>query len=210
MDKQTIGLSFRSKSARLAVVMAATLSVALGSVVEQVTLEQMLKNSQLVFEGTVIGISPHLNPSSSEIETDIAFRVSDVIKGSFSEPVIVLTFSGGTVGTITQRIGDMRMPHYGEHGVYFVESLARKQVHPLYGWDQGHFLVKTNDSGVGIVTTLNSRPVLSLQTAKKNPPTGFSSRIAIGVQIADEATDARALSIEQFKYNLRQIAARLQ
>jgi hypothetical protein len=210
MDKQTIGLSFRGKSARLAAVMAATLSVALGSVVEQVTVEQMLKNSQLVFEGTVIGISPHLNPSSSEIETDIAFRVSAVIKGSFSEPVIVLTFSGGTVGTITQRIGDMHMPAYGEHGVYFVESLARKQVHPLYGWDQGHFLVKRNDSGVDIVTTLNSRPVLSLQTAKQDAAKGFSNRIAIGVQIANEATDARALSIEQFKYNLRQIAARLQ
>jgi hypothetical protein len=210
MDQESIRLSFRVKSVLLAAAMAAAFNVAPASVVEQVTLEQMLRNSQLVFEGTAIGITPHLNLSASEIETDIAFRVTDIIKGSFSEPVIVLSFSGGTVGTLTQRVGDMHMPEYGERGVYFVESLQRRQVHPLYGWDQGHFLVKTNDSGIDIVTTRNGGPVLSLQTAKANQATGFSSRVAIGVQVANGPTDPRTITIGQFKSDLRQIAARLQ
>ena len=38
-------------------------------------------------------------------------------------------------------ITDMRMPEIGESGIYFIETLGQQQVHPLIGWQQGHYRV---------------------------------------------------------------------
>jgi len=51
---------------------------------------------------------------------------------------------GGRIGELTLEVSDMRMPEVGERGIYFVETLNEQQIHPLFGWQQGHYLVITN------------------------------------------------------------------
>ena len=59
-------------------------------------------------------------------------------------------------------ISDMKVPQVGERGIYFVESLERSQVHPLYGWSQGHFIVEMDDTGADRVMTTRKQPVTGL------------------------------------------------
>ena len=41
-------------------------------------------------------------------------------------------------------VADMQMPEIGELGIYFVETLSEQQIHPLFGWQQGHYLIIIN------------------------------------------------------------------
>jgi len=199
---------FGVRPAALIVLVASMVLAAFGSIVEQVTIEQMLKNSELVFEGTVIGINPQRSGPYSRIETQITFRVNDIVKGSFNEPAITLTFLGGTIGPVVQTVADMHMPGYGERGVYFVESLQRKQVHPLYGWEQGHFIVQTAGNGSQIVTSRTGAAVVALQTGSSRV-SEFSNGVAVGVQLAGNSAGSQAMTVGRFKQELRQLAARL-
>jgi hypothetical protein len=73
-----------------------------------------------------------------------------------------LRFLGGTVGNKTMAICDMKFPQPGERGIYFVASLERMQVHPLYGWSQGHFLLWPDETGTDRVMTSSEQPVTEI------------------------------------------------
>ena len=78
------------------------------------------------------------NANETSIHTYVTFRVVDVIKGTHNRPEIILRFLGGTVVEISLDVSESTLPEFGQKGVYFVESLDRFQVNPLYGMDQGH------------------------------------------------------------------------
>jgi len=124
-----------------------TVSCASASVVQRVSLPQVVQGSQLVFEGKVISKQVRI-ASNSRPFTYFTFQVLDVIKGAYAAPTIELGYMGGpTPDGLVMQISDMRMPKVGEHGIYFVESINRQQVHPLYGWQQGHYLVVMPQAG---------------------------------------------------------------
>lgn len=129
--------------------------------VREVSLNEMLKQSQFVFEGTVTAIETKEN-SQKRIHTYITFQIKDIIKGKYHTNTITLRFVGGTVGDISMAVSDMQLPQEGEHGIYFVESLDRFQVNPLYGWSQGHFFVELDDSGIGRVMTNKRLPITAV------------------------------------------------
>jgi hypothetical protein len=185
-------------------------TTASASSVQQVTIEQMLKNSELVFEATVTGVNAHFENPGNHIATDVTFQVIEVIKGNLSKGTVVLSFSGGTIGEMTEVIGDMHIPKYREHGVYFVESLQRKQVHPFYGWDQGHFTVQTTKSGADLVTTRSGHPVQGLQSGKQTAVGALSNGVALGIQVSEANANSGSLTLGEFKSQLRRIAQGLQ
>jgi hypothetical protein len=164
----------------------------------------------VVFEATVIGLNPHFESPGNHIATDVTFQVTEVIKGSLAKGTVVLSFSGGTVGDFTEVIGDMHLPKIREHGVYFVESLQRKQVHPFYGWDQGHFTVQTTSSGVDLVSTRSGRPVNALQPGKHTAVGALSNGVALGIQVSESNVSSGSLTLGEFKSQLRRIAQGLQ
>ena len=114
----------------------------------RVGLDDMTRDSELVFEGTVTSVAPRLDRKSDVIRTHVTFEVHEVIKGSAAGDSVELSFLGGTIGDTTQRVAEMSVPAPGTTGIYFVESLGRPQVHPLYGWSQGHIAVVADTNGV--------------------------------------------------------------
>ncbi len=114
----------------------------------QVGIDELSKKSELVFEGKVL--SKSVRPSSRDGRpcTYFQFDVIDVIKGSQTQPEIELCFTGGTLNGKTLRVSGMTMPQVGESGIYFVTALGKEPVHPLKGWHQGHYLVKTDSARV--------------------------------------------------------------
>jgi hypothetical protein len=152
-----------------------------------------------------------------QIHTYVTFRILDIIKGNYPQDTLILRFLGGTVGNVTMGVSDMVLPEPGEHGIYFVESLKRMQVHPLYGWSQGHFLVRPDKTGTNRVLTRSRVPVTAVVRNRSDKQTDpgteaaipLSKGIARGV-IAEENDVAReALSTDEFKRDLKKIMERL-
>jgi hypothetical protein len=114
----------------------------IASSIRLVHLEEMLANSQLVFEGRVVGLKVRGGPGKRQIYTYITLEILDVIKGDYTGNTIELRYLGGKLGEESLAVTDMELPQLGEHGIYFVERLQQGLVHPLYGWQQGHFLVE--------------------------------------------------------------------
>ena len=130
--------------------LAATVVLTCGlwaSTVIRVTFQEMVATSEFIFEGTVIGQEAIRPTDRTTIFTRVTFSVSDVLKGDYDTSTVSLDFMGGTIGSLTLSISDMQIPKKGERGIYFVESIENRQIHPLYGWNQGRFLILNDRNG---------------------------------------------------------------
>ncbi len=170
--------------------------------VREVSLQEMLAQAELIFEGEVIDVAVQEPPDRRPL-TRIRFQVLDIIKGRFEHPTITLDFLGGKIGGKRLAVTDMEYPALGEHGIYFVESLSRRQVHPLYGWSQGHFVTYADESGRLRIQTADGQPVTGLEF---EPAASFprpSRGIAKGILTRRDALANEALPLEDFKQQLR-------
>jgi hypothetical protein len=179
--------------------------VAQASTVEQVSLAKMLKDSELVFEGQVTQVVSRLTANKQSVETLVTIQVLDVIKGTAPGSQVTLNFAGGDTPTLHMTVSGMKPPQLNDHGIYFVETTKRLLIHPLYGWDQGHFLVKAGLGRSEMVTTRDGRPVMSLDAtlAGKSPGGAFSEGVALGIRTESTSANAPALTPAQFKSALR-------
>ena len=173
-----------------------------------VSLEQLSTASQLIFEGEVVGMTSDFNANQTSIHTYVTFRVVDVVKGTYTQPEITLRFLGGTVGEISLNVSDSTLPELGEPGIYFVESLERFQVNPLYGMDQGHFLILESGSQ-RIMMTRNRRVITGLLSDEQPPVDGLSNGIARGLSIDEAGGSPESVTVFQFKQVIRQYSSQL-
>lgn len=179
------------------------LATALATSVREVSLPEMLERAELVFEGEVIHVAVQETPDHRPF-TRIDFRVLEVLKGRFERPTITLDFLGGESGGKRLALEAMDYPTLGEHGIYFVESLNQRQVHPLYGWSQGHFIAHADESGRLRLKTATGQPVTGLEFEAAAGPPRLSRGIAKGVLTRRDAEASEAMSVEDFKQQLRQ------
>jgi len=106
----------------------------------------------------------------------------------------------------------MRLPAFGERGIYLVESLDRHAVHPLRGWGQGHFILRDDAPG-GKRSVYNStgRAVTGIAPVSLARATRFDAYTAAGVQLAkaNDPTDHSEPLLESktFKAYIRRMAA---
>ena len=156
---------------------------AYGSTVIKVDFNQVVQGAELIFEGQILSKEVRLSPINDHPFTYFLYQVIDVIKGSYSNSTIELGFMGGELGDMVLEISDMRMPEVGERGIYFVETLREQQINPLYGWQQGHYLVITDQ------------------------PTGQDFVIPVEQSPVKKGTKAlrREVTLEDFKQNIRNI-----
>jgi hypothetical protein len=175
---------------------------ALASSVLQVTFDELVRSSELVFEGRVVNKRAEFDTRGS-IKTYVTFEVLDVYKGAHSGRTLELPFLGGTVGDLTMKISDLEAPGIGETGIYFVESVANPPAHPLYGWDQGHFLVRTNQADrTDHVFSHTGKPVSGFEAAAK--ATGLSNGVAAGLTL-DANRLSQGLTVVQFKQKIKEL-----
>ncbi len=179
------------------------LGTAIATSVREVSLEEMLTQAELIFEGEVAHIEVQETPIYRRPFTRVEFRVLEVIKGNWQQPTIALDFLGGESNGRRLAVEEMDYPKLGEHGIYFVESLRRRQVHPLYGWSQGRFVTFVDAEGRLRVQTAHGQPVTGLEFTPLNFPR-LSRGIAKGVLTERAATATQALSLKDFKQQLRQ------
>jgi hypothetical protein len=144
-------------------------------------------------------------------------EIKDIIKGEYHSN-ITLRFLGGTVGDLTLAVTDMRLPQQGEHGIYFVESLERFQVNPLYGWSQGYFIVERDATGSERVMTNRRLPITGVMdylpdeqmTPSKERIQVLSKGILRDLVVAQEENDNRGMTVDEFKQVLHKRMVRNQ
>lgn len=179
--------------------------------VRGISMDELLQQSQFVFEGTVTGIETKEN-SKKRIHTYVTFEISEIIKGQYTDSGITLRFLGGKVGDNAMSVSDQRIPQVGEQGIYFVESLARFQVNPLYGWSQGHFILERDKSGTRRVTTNGGLPVTGvidnkqsnkIVSAEKSTQT-LSDGVAATIMVNKDKNVETGMRADDFKAVLRQ------
>lgn len=172
--------------------------------VMEVSVDDALEKSAFVFEGQVIGVEQSVSRRNRLPRTCVRFEVLEVVKGSYTDPTVDLCFLGGRSGNNRLVIAEMQYPEPGERGIYFVESLQRQQVHPLYGWSQGHFLLEREGSAeTARVTTANRRPVRDVLRTERRSSRALSTGIARGVVAGQRGQMSDALSAREFKSRLR-------
>ncbi len=173
------------------------------TIVRQVSMDEMLRHSQLVFEGIVtdkqVLTTPHGRPY-----TEVTFRIIEIIKGQWPKENIRLSFLGGELPGKKLRIQEMVYPQPGEHGIYFVETTEKPQVNPLYGWSQGRFMVIRDDTGNERVVTADGLPVIGLHFGPGSGEGRPNRGIAKGVRIERQEQGAESMSLSDFKVRLRQ------
>jgi hypothetical protein len=171
--------------------------------VSDVSIDEMVQKSQFVFEGRVI--AAEARSTQARIHTYITFEIIDVLKGEYNGNIIILRFLGGTVGDVTLAVSDMQLPQKGEHGIYFVESLERIQINPLFGWSQGHFIVYQDGAGIERVMTNKGLPVIGVKgdTLDQRKVTEHSQTLSQGVSrdvvVAQDGKRDNGLTTAEFK-----------
>lgn len=185
---------------------------AAASTVRAVSVEALLAEAELVFEGRVVAVETSAD-DPRRLRTCVRFETIDVLKAPASGvPVpLRLCFSGGAGPRGARRVEGVTIPALGEHGIYFVESTTRPLANPLLGWEQGRFRVVTDpDDPEGHVTSADGRDVLAVDDGRGADP-GLSDGVAQGVSVGTNAAEAagqrraarRALSPALFKQRLR-------
>lgn len=159
----------------------------------------LASQSDFIFHGKVVEKWAAAGPGNGTIVTYLRFSVSDVLKGASGRESVVLGFLGGSLNGRTMRIEGMKIPAIGEEGVFFVERLARLQVHPLFGWDQGRFLVRSDAQGRKTVYTHDLLPVRQLNA--ESTMSAISGGHAAGVIVATSVREA--MPLETFKQSVR-------
>jgi hypothetical protein len=130
------------------------------SSVRAMSLEELTEKSEVIFEGEVVSVLT-TNNERGRIHTLIVFAVNNVVKGQYSENQLTLRFLGGNYQ-------GKNYPKLGEKGIYFVESITRRLINPLLGWDQGRYLVEKDESGVERVLTANGQPITAVEKTQSS------------------------------------------
>lgn len=180
----------------------------------QFSFDELVDHADLIIEGRVVAAEARVESPDGRIATYVRIVVLERIKGPDVGAELELRFVGGTVAGITLEVSDMVMPVVGETGIYFVESLRERQVNPLVGWSQGHFLTRTdgNTGRPGIFTPAGkavvgiSHAASVVQQRQVLPGTGT----ARGVLTEDAPSPARpAMSATDFRNEIRRSVAAL-
>lgn len=182
---------------------------AVGLSVESVSVEQALDRSALIVEGRVTAAEAKPVDGSSLIRTCLQLEVSDVLKGWHRKPTLEFCFVGGSLGSRTLRIAGLRYPKIGERGIYFLENPGRLQVHPVYGAEQGVFLLRQDPaSGRDAVFTSGGLAVTGLGSSGGLANPGLSNGVARGIATARSPGGKGAMAKADFKASLRALLKR--
>jgi hypothetical protein len=125
----------------------------IATVLEELSLEELVADSALVFEGQVLSVV--VSTEDDLVYSTVTFQVDEIHKGQFDQQQLELRFLGGVDKTLELDVAGQYVPAAGEHGLYFVTDPANDQVNPLTGWGQGYFPVFTGDDGVSYLDLRN-------------------------------------------------------
>lgn len=170
---------------------------------------ELAERSAVIFEAVVVDVHARKNAHGG-IVTAVVFDVLEVIKGNVPQRRLTLEFLGGHLQRERHVVAAMNYPRLGEKGIYFAEAIDRALVNPLYGWDQGRFLLERDDGGIERVLTATRQAVVEVQAGDSLLPGAASAQrlsngVAGGVRVQPATVGTQPLSTGQFKQRIRNL-----
>ncbi len=204
-DVMSLGPAFK-RSAAVVLLAACMMTQSAGAAsVRALDVRALMRGSELVFEGRPTITRVVKDPASGLIWTEVDFEVVDVVKGRRPSGPLTLSFLGGVADGRGLWVSDMNIPEVDERGIYFVESVSRRQVNPLLGWSQGHFKRMKTPTGPGCVTTFDGRPVMDVVPEPESTSAALSTGVARGLRLGTRSNCGNGLTAARFKKTLTEI-----
>ena len=186
---------------------------ATATTVLEMDIDDIARDAELVFEGTVLVSEIRKDTNSGIISTYVTFQIIDIIKGNYDANDLELKFMGGELNGEVVQVSGLTIPEIGERGIYFVESLSRDLINPLLGWSQGHFIV-LEDDGEPRISTSERQPVSKIESVADIPALirkpqlileGNNSAAAGVITESNAAMIDRALLVDEFKTSIMEL-----
>lgn len=172
--------------------LALTTPPLIATVLEELSLEQLVADSALIFEGDVLSVE--VSTENEFVYSTVTFAVGTVHKGdNLVQDELALRFMGGSDASLTLEVEGQYVPVAGEHGLYFVSDPGNHQVNPLTGWGQGYFPIFTGDDGREYLN-LRNHPHYAFLDEGENP----LLKKMQGMNFSQDAIDAKFPRTEQF------------
>ncbi len=102
---------------------------------------EVVQQASLIVQGEVLS-TQNVVDDSPYPRTRINLRITDVLKGETADSEISLEFLGGYKDGRELAVAGMQIPEVGEQGIYFIALTGEGRVHPLVGWQQGHYVIQ--------------------------------------------------------------------
>jgi len=173
----------------------------------EVDFQQAVNKAESIFEGEVVATTPEMS-ADGIIYTYVDFLILDVLSGDLNVgESITLRFTGGTTNGLTFSVGST-IPAIAEHGVYFIESMDRQLINPLYGWSQGHYRIQADghiiagDNQVVIGADKNATNTASNTKLSKGIATGI---ITLPQQQINNPPLAPPILLDEFKLLIKDV-----
>jgi hypothetical protein len=153
------------------------------------TFDQLVRDAELIFEGTVTGVRSEWAGQGAErnIVSYVTFNIEDAIKGAPGK-TYTIRMLGGTIDGETAEVADAPRFKIGDRDILFVEHNGNQFV-PLVGIMQGRFHVQKDAGGRDIVTKDNGASLANVAKL------GIDEKAAVS---------GPALSAADFKSAIRQ------
>jgi hypothetical protein len=162
------------------------------TVLEELTFEQLVANSELIFEGKVLGVE--VSTDNELVYSTVSFAVNEIHKGEgLVQDEFKLRFLGGNDSSLVLEVEGQYVPVTGEHGLYFVSDIANPQVNPLTGWGQGYFPIFAGEDGNAYLD-LRNHPHYAFLDGGENPLVKKMQ----GLNFSKDAINSRFPKSEQF------------
>jgi hypothetical protein len=133
------------------------------------TLEQLVQQAELIFQGTVTDVRSVWEGEGAQrhIDTYVTFQIDEKVKGNATSSYTIRML-GGTVGDETMEVTDAPKFKIGDRNILFVEH-NNEQFVPLVGINYGHFRVQHDEqTGRDIVTNSEGEAVRDLAQLGRN------------------------------------------
>ncbi|MGD1095875.1 MAG: hypothetical protein ABSB35_28270 [Bryobacteraceae bacterium] len=131
----------------LLVAVAATLGTACASTLQQLTMDEMIRQSTAIVRAKVLG--SHAEARGRDIYTYYKLRVTENLKSAGSQQ-LDLAVPGGTAAGLRQRVGGAPELNAGGDYVFFLWT-SRTGVTQIIGLSQGLFSVMRNHAGDAVL-----------------------------------------------------------
>lgn len=142
-----------------------------------------VQRAETVVEAQVRSVRTEWPPGQPHPQTWVELSTLAVLAGSAPD-TIRLRFVGGEVDGRRVEVAESPIPAQGERGVFFIESLDRPMLNPLFGWKQGLLRLRKDAAGTWRVFSADGDAVTGIDARAKAASGQFSSGVAAGLSTA--------------------------
>jgi len=182
--------AFAARASRVAIgalALGLVLTTASGTSVKRIFLDELAREADLIFAGTVEKITPRKAREGERIPVWTEIRLGEItaVKGAPGKSH-TLTVAGGEAGGVKVRVTGMPTLETARRYLVFVRSKGQP-ICPFVGWGQGVFrLARDEKSGLELVRTEAGSPLARIKGGRLVP-------------VAPDDEDPTRLTFEAFR-----------